>query len=233
MSRDQAISKSDRFYRIKNYDGIVDKSSGGIAVYEPNQIKSAIGNTGAFSRNDNNIRYSIAPKNIASPADSKAVVETKTQAVVTWLKNHSPDTETMIYNFQDRMVDMLRQIEQVQKAGGTVDEVINPYLAEELYSQRAASRIDEFFDKDFKPILKALHDFKIDYDDFQTFLHARHAPSHNKVMAERNPNQALIDKEQTHNKSKKSGLIKHPLQLNQFVRLRRLKRVQDLVCNNY
>ena len=54
--------------RYAGFDGFYVKEEGrkNLAVYEPSQIKSAIGNTGAFSRESNDIRYSIT--NNAPPA---------------------------------------------------------------------------------------------------------------------------------------------------------------------
>jgi hypothetical protein len=54
--------------RYAGFDGFYVKENGrkNLAVYEPSQIKSAIGNTGAFSRESNDIRYSIT--NNAPPA---------------------------------------------------------------------------------------------------------------------------------------------------------------------
>ncbi len=181
------------------------KKSTVYVVGDPNQIKSTTGNTGAFSEENNDIRYSIAPKDIPAPNDSKAVVEKKDGAVIAWIKGQLPDKDTVIYNYQDRMVDMLRQVQKVQAKNGDIDEAVNPYLAEELYSQRAASRVDGFYDTEFKPLLKALHSNKISFDDFQEFLHARHAPSRNKLMAQRNPSQAMIDQERM---AAKDGLDK-------------------------
>jgi len=47
--------------RAAGFDGFYIKENGikNLAVYDPNQIKSAIGNTGAFSRESNDIRYSL------------------------------------------------------------------------------------------------------------------------------------------------------------------------------
>lgn len=49
--------------RAAGFDGFYVQEGGNknLAVYNPNQVKSAIGNTGAFSRGAGDIRYSIAP----------------------------------------------------------------------------------------------------------------------------------------------------------------------------
>jgi Large polyvalent protein associated domain 38 len=111
-----------------------------------------------------------------------------------WLETEGvKKRDEAIYQIQDRFVDLKRQIEKVTRTGGKVEEYENAYQGEEVYHQRAASRIDNFYEKDLNPLLKKLHSSKISVEDFQKFLHARHAPSRNKVMAERNPSQQVID----------------------------------------
>jgi len=86
-----------------------------------------------------------------------------------------------------------REIEKAINNGSTVGEKNNPYLAEELYHQRAAARIKEFYTEEVNPLLNEMHDKAISKDQLEEFAHARHAPSRNAVMAERNPNQDMID----------------------------------------
>lgn len=56
--RDNIIKKLDQSLISQGYDGIVDKESGGIATFNPNQIKSATANAGTFDSNNNDTRYS-------------------------------------------------------------------------------------------------------------------------------------------------------------------------------
>lgn len=57
-SRDQAIAAVDRVIKREGYDGIIDGESGGIAVFRPEQIKSAIGNAGTFDPANPDILFS-------------------------------------------------------------------------------------------------------------------------------------------------------------------------------
>ena len=200
VERDNKLGKKDsELLRNANFDGVIDRENSIMAevvAFNPTQIKSATGNTGAFSRSNDDIRYSkhaLSNAEGAIPSKITDVKDPKQQAQ--WLKAVAEraainKNDDLTYKFQDRMVDLKRQVERV---GDGLQENINPYLSEELYSQRAASRVDEFYDKEFSPIMKALYKAKVGFDDFQTFLHARHAVSRNKVMAERNPSQAIID----------------------------------------
>jgi len=156
-------------------------------AFESNQIKSATGNSGAFSTTNNDIRFSVraATEN----------TEPHIPQVDTWLSkwlNHT-NLDTAIYNLQDRYIDLYRQMQKITKEGGVITESENARMGEEVSHQRIQSRIKEFYDTQFNPILEELHDNKLDMDAFQKVLQARHAPSRNEVMAERNPNQEIID----------------------------------------
>lgn len=67
LSRDAAIARVDREVKREGYDGIIDENSGGNAVFEPTQIKSAIGNRGTFDPNDPSIV--AGPKRGGFPLD--------------------------------------------------------------------------------------------------------------------------------------------------------------------
>jgi hypothetical protein len=72
----QSIESSDvqEAIRYSGFDGFYVKEGGrkNLAVYEPNQIKSAIGNTGAFSPESKDIRYSLA-NNVPPAVHTKLV----------------------------------------------------------------------------------------------------------------------------------------------------------------
>ena len=65
--RDKGIAKLDKELKKEGYDGIIanidNKNLGQIATFNPNQIKSATENTGAFSPDTNNIKFSRAENN--------------------------------------------------------------------------------------------------------------------------------------------------------------------------
>jgi soluble lytic murein transglycosylase-like protein len=128
-----------------------------------------------------------------------------------WLSDENKKlADTAIYNLQNRFIDLKRQMEKVVKTGGAFTENQDPYMAEELYHQRSASRMKDFHDNELLPILQGLHDKRISIEDFQKFLHARHAPSRNRVMAERNPNQAIIDQKLQEAEDALESLRKNP-----------------------
>lgn len=57
-ARDKAIAEVDRQIRKEGYDGVWDRDSGEMFVYEPTQIKSATDNVGTFDPENADIRYS-------------------------------------------------------------------------------------------------------------------------------------------------------------------------------
>ena len=57
--RDKAIAQLDKSIRKEGYDGVWDKDSGELFVYEPTQIKSATDNVGTFDASNPDIRYSL------------------------------------------------------------------------------------------------------------------------------------------------------------------------------
>jgi len=59
QSRDKAIAEVDRAIRKEGYDGVWDRESGEMFVFEPEQIKSATDNVGTFDPENPDIRYSL------------------------------------------------------------------------------------------------------------------------------------------------------------------------------
>ncbi|MGZ4968053.1 MAG: LPD38 domain-containing protein [Methylobacter sp.] len=163
---------------------VVENGQDKLFVNERGQEKSAEFNAGTFNPESGDIRFSKSPpiNNVIEQGDD-------------WLKSFLSQArkDAVIYNLQNRFVDLKRQIDKIAKNGGSLTEDNDPYLAEELYHQRSASRIKDFYDHEINPVLRGLHQNKVSIEKFQKFLHARHAPSRNAVMAERNPNQDMID----------------------------------------
>lgn len=57
-ARDKAIAEVDKAIRKEGYDGVWDRDSGEMFVYDPTQIKSATDNVGTFDPEKPDIRYS-------------------------------------------------------------------------------------------------------------------------------------------------------------------------------
>lgn len=99
----------------------------------------------------------------------------------------------MIYNMQDKFIDLKRIQQQIKDLGGTVSELNDAYRGEELYHKRVAKRTENFLRDEVRPLLQGLGKAKVTIEEFEKFLHARHAGEANAKMAERNPNQSELD----------------------------------------
>ncbi|MFZ4538165.1 LPD38 domain-containing protein [Propionivibrio sp.] len=106
----------------------------------------------------------------------------------------NPDSiNTLIYNFQNKFIDLDNKIEQIKADGGTVSDLNDAALGETLFHGKVMVKTSDFLKDEIKPLLKQLKTANIKMEDLEQFLHARHAPEANKVLAGRNPNQQMID----------------------------------------
>lgn len=105
--------------------------------------------------------------------------------------------DAVIYAWQDRFIDLKRIQKRIKDLQGTVNETNDAYRGEELYHKRVASRVANFLRDELQPLLKGMNAAGVEMEAFENFLHARHAPEANRVLAERNPNQQTIDAERT------------------------------------
>lgn len=99
----------------------------------------------------------------------------------------------VVYALQDKHIDTKRVQAAITKTAGEIEDELNAYQREELYHGRAAKRAQDFLTQELNPMVEQLAKDKIELADFEEYLHARHAPEANRVLAERNPNQDMID----------------------------------------
>ncbi|GAB2806358.1 hypothetical protein GCM10027276_03770 [Comamonas piscis] len=110
--------------------------------------------------------------------------------------------DTWLYHWQDKFIDLKRIQEQIKALNGTVSETNDAYRGEELYHKRVAKRAANFLRDEVRPLMKAMNDAGVGIEEFERFLHARHAAEANKAMAERNPSQGeLVAKRATADKT--------------------------------
>lgn len=110
------------------------------------------------------------------------------------LQLSSPESITnLIYELQDKNIDLKNLREHIKALGGTITDLNDAYLGEELYHKRVAKRTQDFLSEELKPLLADLRARGLDLATLERYLHARHAPEANRVLAERNPNAQMID----------------------------------------
>lgn len=106
----------------------------------------------------------------------------------------SPEAvDSWLYNWQDKFIDLKRIQDQIKALNGTVSETNDAYRGEELYHKRVAKRTANFLRDEVRPLLAAVNDAEVGMEEFERFLHARHAPEANRVLAERNPSKQELD----------------------------------------
>jgi hypothetical protein len=139
-----------------------------------------------FSRN------SIGPTPPPQPAPAQ---RNRWQALKQRVMNlTSPEAlDKLIYELQDRFVDLKRIEAHIKALGGTVTDLNDAYLGEELFHKRLATRTERFLDDELRPLLAELKAGGSSMEEFEQFLHARHAAEANAAMAKRNPNLVEID----------------------------------------
>ncbi len=156
-------------------------------------VELAAGNGGALSPADPDIRFNIAGTQStvtppASPGSLWQAAKAKAAALPT-----PGRIDRLIYELQDKYVDLRRIRDHIREIGGTISDLNDAYLGEELYHKRLAHRTQDFLKAELRPLLADMKARGVGMDELESFLHARHAPEANAEMARRNPNQAEID----------------------------------------
>ena len=192
--------------KAKGYDGIIYanthdgetisermRAEDSWIAFDPEQAKSATGNIGEFSPTNQDIRYNVATDWYDGPGGAPVrnawqAAKAKAAAIL------APKTlDKIIYELQDKFIDLKNLREHIRKIGGTITDMNDAYLGEELYHKRLAYRTERFQKDELLPLLEEAKAKGISKDALESFLHARHAPEANAAMAKRNPNQAEID----------------------------------------
>lgn len=136
----------------------------------------------AFSRSTLGNTQPQPPQTPLQKLKAKALALTSPEAI-----------DNLIYELQDKNIDLKRLRDHIKELGGTITDLNDAYLGEELYHKRVAKRTQDFLSEELKPLLADLRARGLDLPTLERFLHARHATEANRVLAERNPNAQMID----------------------------------------
>lgn len=173
------------------------------------QIKSAVGNRGTFDPANPDIRFSrsAAPAaNAANRASVRTPLRERMDRIV----------DTLVYNFVDRF----KPLRDIQKQAGPVPERQDASLAEERYSGTVRARTDDFHAELRDPLVAAIHEGNLGYEEVEEYLHALHAPSRNAAMREINPTQDELDKRIGNLTALRDKLAQEPA-VERYAKLRR------------
>lgn len=141
-------------------------------VFDPQQVKSALSNTGEYNPNDARInRHRTGPHPLSwnAPAIGGRI-------------------EKLQFELQDKHVDTKKVVAAINEArGAAIPDVQDVYLKEELFHGRAAKQTDDFLNRELKPLLNDMAMRKVSLADLEEYLHNRHAEERNIQIAKINP----------------------------------------------
>ncbi len=106
----------------------------------------------------------------------------------TWDAPDPSRIDNLLYTLQDKHIDTRRVLQAINKHSGTVPDAVDPYLQEELFHGRAAKHVDDFLQTELKPLLADMTQRGVTMQEFEVYLHARHAEERNAQIAKVNPN---------------------------------------------
>lgn len=142
-------------------------------VFEPTQVKSAIGNVGSYMDSAADIRFS-AMRQTPSPAARAAHVQST--------------MDKIRVKVEDKFLPLRRVQEAIARARGKpIDADADAYVAEAIYHGRSGERIERFNDRVVDPLLAKMVKMKVSAEDLHNFLYARHAFERNAEIAKIDP----------------------------------------------
>lgn len=164
-TKNESIELNNELKR-KDNDGVIAYDSDGtmadIVVFDPNQIKYAIGNNGEFSENNNDIRFSQQkPFN-----PNEDIPETKAREA------------------QRRGQDKFNRFNVVKEflakeKGINISEAADVYKAEERYYGKVANQQEDFREKVRNPLVEKIAKAGYKLDEVEKYLLNRHAQEAN------------------------------------------------------
>jgi hypothetical protein len=96
-------------------------------------------------------------------------------------------SDTLVYKYIDKHIDTKRVVEAIKNETGRIQDAWNPYLKEELFHGRTAKQVTDFLNDDLRPLLEDMNKRGVTLDEFNKYLHARHAKARNDFIAKRDP----------------------------------------------
>lgn len=173
-------------------------------VFKPEQIKSAIGNTGTFDPANPDIRYSkAAAKSLGvtqppagqtnafdgytSPTRSmkRAYAEAQGGIVRKTIESLKTGGRNLREKFIDELHPLLTIENTIKELGTYAKDMMNAYQRAELFHGRAASRIQNFRRQHVQPLLDEIAKSKtVTLADLESYLYAQFAPRRNEIVRE-------------------------------------------------
>jgi len=153
-------------------------------VFDPANIKSAIGNNGSFDPSNPDIRYSL---------ESDGDPETRRSGgfSVSGLQENpivfGIGIDSILRVWQDKMRPLLRTQEAIKSSGGKIAEAENSYLAEEAFHGKTENDLRKMRERYLEPMARKMAAYDIERDELDMYLWAKHAQERNAQIAKINP----------------------------------------------
>jgi DNA-binding transcriptional MerR regulator len=162
------------------------------------QLAASVNPRQAVQERNQNERSDSDPFfSVSNPSGPWTVTLPRRQKANTFFKNikniWGVALDEIIYQFQDKHIDLKRVIDAIRETGGTVRDAFDAYISETLMHGRVANSIRRFNEDEIKPILEDMKKHGVRIEEAEKYLHARHAKERNKAMAKLHPTQAEID----------------------------------------
>lgn len=120
------------------------------------------------------------------PAGRGAMALARKESATQWTAPESTRLDKVIYQLQDRHID-LKRVQTAIRAAGDIPEKFDAYLKEELYHGRVSARVNKFRERELRPLIEDLRVRKVSMEELEAFLWARHARERNAQIAKINP----------------------------------------------
>ena len=101
--------------------------------------------------------------------------------------NDPSNFENLVYNLQDKLIDLKKIQQSIVQTGKRIDESADVYNAEERYHGRAAARTKYFVLRELNPLIEDMKAKGVSLEQIDEYLHARHAKERNAQIRKVNP----------------------------------------------
>ncbi|OHC95542.1 MAG: hypothetical protein A2792_03360 [Sphingomonadales bacterium RIFCSPHIGHO2_01_FULL_65_20] len=198
------------------YDGITHIGGGRIKsdsvrhrvfiAFDPQQIKSAIGNVGTFDPENVDIRFSVpdeAPMErqrgpfalfggregaVTAMVDALRSQGPLGGADPTWKGKVAEAWEVFRTRTQDRYLPLKKAQRIIERSfGKPLADEMDVYRGEELMHGRIAERVDRLHEEMVRPLFDTMAEEDVTIEALESYLYARHAPERNAQIAKINP----------------------------------------------
>lgn len=101
-------------------------------------------------------------------------------------------THNFVHDYVDKYIDLKKLIAAINATAKKLDPKWDAYMRETLYHGRVASQTSMFLKNELDPLVKDMVARGVSEEELNAYLMARHAQEYNKVIGDRNPDNALM-----------------------------------------